>query len=126
MGFFELIKVDFLRVINESRNLEKMLVSFNVTFIALIPKYDSLNSFDEYTPISLCNHIYKIIANIIALRAKRFLPKFISNEKFGFLSRKHINKETSVAQEELHFIKHKKLSSMVIRLNLSKSCDRES
>jgi hypothetical protein len=65
-----------------------MSVSFNVNFIALIPKYDSSNSFDEYKPIYLCNCIYKIIVNIIALRDKSLLSKFISNEKFSFLSRK--------------------------------------
>jgi hypothetical protein len=113
-------------VINKSRNLGKILASVNATFIALIPKYDSSNSFDEYRPISLCNYIYKIIANIIALRDKRLLSKFISNGKFGFLLGRQIHNEIVVAWEGFHSIKHTKFSSIVIRLKFSKACDRES
>jgi hypothetical protein len=54
------------------------------------------------------------------------LSKSISNEQFGFLLGKQIHEAIGVVQEGLHTIKTKKLSSMVIKLDLSKAYDRES
>jgi hypothetical protein len=50
-----------LRVIEESSLNGNILVAFNATFIALIPKDDISISFEEYRLISLYNYIYKII-----------------------------------------------------------------
>ena len=64
-ALFEVLGRDLLRVVEDSRISGKIPVVFNTTFIALITKTDSPNSFDDFRPISLCNFIYKIIGKII-------------------------------------------------------------
>jgi hypothetical protein len=57
---------DLLAGVEESRSSGKVLGAFNSTFLPLIPKQDDPNSFEVFSPISLCNAIYKIIAKVIA------------------------------------------------------------
>ena len=45
---------------------DDFLVSFNNTFIALIPKKDKAMNMDDYRLIYLCNVVYKIVAKIIS------------------------------------------------------------
>jgi len=46
---------------------------------------DKPDSFEGLRPISLCNHAFKIISKIIALRMKPLVYKYIAPEQFGFL-----------------------------------------
>jgi hypothetical protein len=81
--------------------------NINSNFIALIPKTYSVDSFDEYHPISLCNMIYKIVSNLTSLRLKIILSRVISDEKFGFLQDRKIHEAVGTKKEELHIIKSK-------------------
>jgi hypothetical protein len=56
------------------------------TFTKLIPKKDNLESFDDFRLISLCNHLYKIIAKTIATWITRVFFDSIYGEKFMFLN----------------------------------------
>lgn len=85
LGFFELIGEDLLGVVEECKRTGVIHALINATFIALIPKVDKAESFDDFRPISLYNCLYKIIAKVISRRIKRVLSKNISMEQFGFL-----------------------------------------
>ena len=67
---YEFLGVILLRVVEEVRVIGRILNSFNMNFIALIPKIDDPASFDDFRPISLYNRIYKIISKIIARMLK--------------------------------------------------------
>lgn len=84
--FFDLIGAKITEVVEESRKKGEVYSPFNATFIALIPKKEVPETFEDFQPISLCNCIYKIIAKVIALRIKPFLSRHISMEQFGFLN----------------------------------------
>jgi hypothetical protein len=71
--------------VEEVRQAGKMPRCINATFIALIPKLDYVNSFDDFRLIALCNCLYKIMANIITVQLKPILSYVIHLEKFGFL-----------------------------------------
>lgn len=43
----------------------------NGTLISLIPKVPSSMNMKQFWPISLCNVIYKVVAEIIASRSKK-------------------------------------------------------
>eukprot|EP00253_Pinus_taeda_P019083 PITA_19083 len=122
--FFDLIGDELTEVVNESRMKGEMYPPFNATFIALIPKKEDPDSFEDFRPISLCNCVYKIRAKIIAMRLKPILSKNISSEQFGFLDGRQIHEAIGVAQETLHSIRQKIKKGAVIKIDLSKAYDR--
>jgi hypothetical protein len=85
IGLYELIGRDLLKVVEEASLDGHMHAPLNSTFITLIPKSNSLEYFEDFKPISLCNSIYKVVAKIIARRLKPILSTTISKEQFGFL-----------------------------------------
>eukprot|EP00253_Pinus_taeda_P010711 PITA_10711 len=122
--FFDSIGDELTEVVDESRRKGEIHLPFNATFIALIPKKEDPESFEDFRPISLCNCIYKIIAKIIALRLKPILSKNISSEQFGFLDGRQIHEAIGVAQETLHNIRQTIKKGAVIKIDLSKAYDR--
>ena len=73
LGFFELLGEDLLEVVEESRKLGVIHAPINSTFIALIPKVDKPEAFDDFRLISLCNCLYNIISKVISKRLKAVL-----------------------------------------------------
>lgn len=65
--FFDQIGAELTEVVEESRRKGEVYHPFNATFIALIPKKEVPESFEDFRTISLCNSIYKIIAKVIAI-----------------------------------------------------------
>lgn len=122
--FFEQIGTELTEVVEESRRKGEVYSPFNTTFIALIPKKENPDSFEDFRPISLCNCIYKIIAKLIAVRIKPILSRCITNEQFGFLDGRQIHEAIGVAQETIHSVKKMKRKGAVIKIDLSKAYDR--
>ena len=81
---------DFLEVVDFSRKDYFMVGSLNSTFMTLIPKKDSPESFSNFRPIALCNLVYKIVTKVIADRMKPKLCETISKEQFSFLAKRKI------------------------------------
>eukprot|EP00253_Pinus_taeda_P025512 PITA_25512 len=124
LHFFEQIGAEITEVVEESKQKGVIYRPFNSTFIALIPKKDDLESFEDFRPISLCNCIYKIISKVIALRIGPILSRNISMEQFGFLNGRQIHEAIGVTQEVTHSIKVKKKKGAVLKIDLSKAYDR--
>lgn len=78
VDFFEIITNNLLKVLEEAYNSKKVPRPINSTFIALIPKCDRPESFDDFRAISLCNGVYKIVTKIIPIRIKLILMRVIS------------------------------------------------
>ena len=72
-ALFDVMGLDLLRVVEDSRKCGKIPIVFNTTFISLIPKSDHPKSFEYFRPIYLCIYIYKIIGKIISTRIKKVL-----------------------------------------------------
>lgn len=58
IAFFALIGQDLLLATEDCRITGVMPEAFNSTFLALTPKVDNPQSFDDFRPISLRNSIY--------------------------------------------------------------------
>eukprot|EP00253_Pinus_taeda_P006494 PITA_06494 len=124
LHFFDLIGAEITEVVEEFRKKGEVYNPFNATFIALIPKKEVPESFEDFRPISLCNSIYKIIAKVIANKIKPILSRHISMEQFGFLSGRQIHEAIGVAQEVMHSVRQKNKKGAVIKIDLSKAYDR--
>jgi hypothetical protein len=72
IGLYDLIGLDLLKVVEESQMVGHMHAPLNTTFIALIPKSDSPQTFEDFRPISLCNCIYKVVAKIISIKTEAY------------------------------------------------------
>ena len=103
-ALFDVLGLDLLRVVDDSRKSGKIPVVFNSTLIVLIPKIDLSKSFEDFRPISLCNYIYKIIGKIMFVRIRKVLGRYIYSEQFGFLHGRQIHDAIGVLQECLHTI----------------------
>ncbi|XP_058092379.1 uncharacterized protein LOC131238798 [Magnolia sinica] len=75
--------------------------TFTSTLVYLVPKKLGAKSFSDYRPISLCNVVYKIFANIIAGRLAVLLPKMISLEQGAFVRGHFITENIALCQEVL-------------------------
>ena len=79
-AYWEIIKHDVYKVVEDSRRSSSILKSLNATMITLIPKENEAKTLDRYKPIALCNVIYKIISKVIENRLKPLLPSLILQE----------------------------------------------
>jgi hypothetical protein len=125
-NFFDIMGEDLLRAVEESRCSGHILGALNATFFTLIPKVRKPESFHDFRPISLCNFVYKVISKVISSRLKDKLASCISSEQFGFLKDRLIFDVVGIAQECLHTAKSKKLSSIILKLDLKKAYDKVS
>ena len=78
--FWEMVKLDVWKIVEQSRISGRIFPALNATFLTMIPKCDGADTPDKFRPICLCNVIYKIITKVIANRLKPILPYLISLE----------------------------------------------
>lgn len=57
LAFFDIIGEDLLKIVEDLRIRGFLETSITSTFIALIPKKDNPDSFEDFHPISLCKCI---------------------------------------------------------------------
>lgn len=93
-GFFQkcwsFIRKEVTGALEGMRNSGNILREINNTFLALIPKKEEPNYFDEFILIALCNTIYKIFTKTLANWLHKLLPLLISEEQMGFVPRRLI------------------------------------
>jgi len=82
---WDIVKLDILNLVEDSRVNKTILKAINTSFISLIPKQDSTQTADKYRPIALCNVVYKIISKVVANRLKPLLPKLVSEQQSGYV-----------------------------------------
>jgi len=120
IAFFDILGNDLLKIVEQCRRSGRISSAIKSTFIALIPKDNFPTSFNDFRPISLCNCLYKIIAN----RLKPILSRHISPEQFAFLQHRQIHEAIATAQELMHTLQIKKQKGMILKVDLSKAFDR--
>ena len=100
----------------------KMLNELNSTLTVLIPRIQNPTSDSQYSPISLCNVVYKTIAKLLVTRLRQILPKLISPCQSAFIPGRWIAENKAILHETLHIIKKRKVKDgmMAVKLDLQK------
>ena len=115
---------ELLSIVDSTRVSGIIPSSLNSTFLTLIAKKDKPRTFADYSPISLCNLLYKLISKVIAVKIKPFLDSGISQEQFGFLKNRQIVEPIDIVLETLHSVKTKNICAFILKLDLIKAFDR--
>ena len=68
-----------------------IILAFNSTIVALVPKCKNPNSTKDFKSISCCSVIYKCITKILANRLQRFLPYIIGKNQSAFTTGRSIS-----------------------------------
>ncbi|KAL9681628.1 hypothetical protein QQ045_013414 [Rhodiola kirilowii] len=110
----------FIQEFCDNRRLPK---GINRTYIALIPKSASPQSFSDFRPISLLNSSYKILSKCLANRLSTVLPYLISPTQTAFLANRNIMDGIMVINELIHALKTEGRSALVIKLDFWKAYD---
>lgn len=66
-------------------NNPTIIKSINNSVLVLIPQADDAESIKQYHPITLCNVVYKMIIQIIALRLKYYMDHLIAPNQCNFI-----------------------------------------
>ncbi|KAL0444001.1 UNVERIFIED_CONTAM: LINE-1 retrotransposable element O protein [Sesamum latifolium] len=125
--FWHIVKPDILACVLNFLNHHVLPIGFNDTNIVLIPKCKQPRSLSQYTPISLCNVVYKIASKSIANRLKPWLDRIISPAQSAFVPGRLITDNVLLAFETNHFLNvHSKGRKcfMNLKLDISKAYDR--
>lgn len=98
----------------------------NATFLALIPKADTVVSMKQFRPIGLCNVAYKTVTKLISNRIRDSLAHLVGPSQCSFIPRRHSRDNVIIAQEIFHSMRSKggKKGWMAIKIDLEKAYDR--
>ena len=97
-----MIRTEVWEILEDSRATGQGLQSLNATFITLVPKEGQAHRPKQYSPIALCNVIYKLLTKVIARRLKPILPTIISLEQSGYVEGRKILDSIILAHEVIH------------------------
>ena len=97
--FWDIIKSDFLRFLDEFHLNEVFPRGLNASFIALIPKVADPQVLNEYRTISLIECTYKILAKILANRLKKVMHFLINERQSTFIEGRHMLHSVMIANE---------------------------
>jgi len=123
--FSDIIKDDIMPDIENFFKGLRLPIHYTSTIIALIPKKNNPNSFNDVRPISLCNVKYKIIAKLINNRLAKILPIIISPEQSGFIAGRSIHDNIMFAHDLVHELDRTVPGgNLLITLDMSKAYDR--
>lgn len=97
--------------------------AINVTWVALIPKVLNPISIEEFRPISMVGALYKIISKLLSTRLKAVIAPLIDESQCAFVMDRQILDGVLVANEAISWLKKKKLSGALLKLDLQKAYD---
>ncbi|GAB2298359.1 hypothetical protein Dimus_038529 [Dionaea muscipula] len=120
---WEVVKEDISRFFHEFFENGRIVKGLRSSFISLIPKTDSPTSLNEYRPISLVGSIYKILAKVLSNRLKSCIHLIIGEVQAAFVGSRSILDGVLIASEAIHWLKSRKRSGVIVKLDFAKAYD---
>ncbi|KAF7842342.1 ribonuclease H [Senna tora] len=125
--FWDIVKGDVLSMLNSFFQNGIMDPKLNMSYITLIPKTLSPQTFKDFRRISLANVSYKLVTKILCNRLKVILPDIIAPNQSAFLKGRLIGDNILLATEVMNKIKNTrngKTGWCALKLDTHKAYDK--
>lgn len=101
-----------------------MLKQWNHTRIVLVPKSDHTPHVSDYSPISCCTVVYKIISKVLGNRLRTVMGSLLDPVQAAYVDDHSIIENIYLAQELLRrYARKRTLSRCVLKVDLQKAFD---
>jgi hypothetical protein len=87
---WDLVKNDFMKLVNDFYDGNINLESINTAYITLIPKNNNPQTMNDYRPISLVSLPLKFITKLMANRLQKDIIPILHENQYGFIKGKNI------------------------------------
>jgi len=121
--FWQLLKPDILRFLDEFFVHGVFPRGCNASFIALIPKVADPQFLNDYRPISLIGCMYKIVAKVLANRMKKVMAFIVDETQSTFIEGRHLLHSVLIANEVIDEAKRSNKSCPIFKVDYEKAYD---
>ncbi|GJX28013.1 putative RNA-directed DNA polymerase, eukaryota, reverse transcriptase zinc-binding domain protein [Tanacetum coccineum] len=121
--FWDVIKADVIRFVQEFFLTCYFLKGCNSSFIALIPKITNAKFVTDFRPISLIGCQYKIVGKLLANRLSTVIGSCVSSEQSAFIKGRNILDGPLVLNEIMAWHRKRKKDLMVFKVYFEKAFD---
>lgn len=118
---WEIIKEDVYKMVEKFWATNLLPKGSNVAFVALIPKNDKPEGFNDFRPISMVGCSYKIVAKLLARRIQKVMNSLIGPHQSSFVAGRQILDGTLIAGEIIETCKRKRISATMLKLDFHKA-----
>jgi hypothetical protein len=121
---WDIIKDDIIKAVDQFFMLNQQgFHLLNQALVVLIPKKSDACRVSDYRPISLTHNIAKLASKLLANRLSPHLDHIISINQSAFIKKRCIHDNFLYVQESLKYLYKKKIPSLFIKLDISKTFD---
>jgi len=95
----------------------------NSAYLALLPKRDVVMSARDFRPISLIHSFAKLVTKMLANRLGPHLQELVAANQSAFVRGRSIHDNFMLVQHSIKSLHKKKVSSLFLKLDISKAFD---
>ena len=121
--FWDIMSPEFRRFVDEFYVNGSFPNGSNASFVALIPKMNHPQSFNDYRPISLIGCMYKIIAKLLSNRLRSVMDGLIDERQSAFIKGRHILHGILILNEVVEEARRNKKPVMIFKVDFEKAYD---
>ena len=127
-GFYKMfwrnLKVTIVNSLNHGYETGNLSISQKLGIIILLPKPDKdKRLLANWRPISLLNHVYKILSGALAERLKPTLPHIINTDQKGFVTGRYIGECIRNTYDIIEYAKSKSRAGLLLLIDFEKAFD---
>ena len=121
--FWDIMRPEFRRFVDEFYAHGSFPRGSNASFVALIPKLNHPQSFNDYRPISLIGCMYKVIAKLLSNRLRSVMDGLIDERQSAFIKGRHILHGIVILNEVVEEARRSKKPVMIFKVDFEKAYD---